>query len=150
MHPSGSKCHLQPGSCSNSPLACELEKPNSGQANHIVYRVGRRAYIMTAELRRFCVNSPLLANKEDGCCCCCWRTAIFGIGFGRNSGRLGIQLFFEKRTKNGTEVILKKGSWVGSFADRIRQKLNLSTSVALVGYECRGNLKDNCLSRPSD
>ena len=56
----------------------------------------------------------------------------------RSSGRLGVQLFFEKRTKNGTEVILKKGRCVRSFADRIRQKFNLSTSfatffVALVG-----------------
>ena len=41
--PSSSKFNLQPGESSNSPLARELEKPNSGQANHIVYRVGGRA-----------------------------------------------------------------------------------------------------------
>jgi len=37
------KIILQPVWSSNSLLAFEVEKTNSGQANHIVYRVGGRA-----------------------------------------------------------------------------------------------------------
>ena len=48
-------------------------------------------------------------KAKDGCY---WQKAVFGIGF---------------------EVILKKGRRVRSFADKIWQKFNPSTSVALVG-----------------
>ena len=52
----------------------------------------------------------------------------FESAFGRDSGGLGVKFFFEKRAKNGTYVILKKGRCVHSFAGQI-QKLNLSTNV---------------------
>ena len=41
--------------------------------------------------------------------------AAAAAGEQRSSGRLGVQLFFEKRTKNDTEVILKKGKMCSEF-----------------------------------
>ena len=54
--------------------------------------------------RQSCDGSVLEGNNG----CCCWRTAVFRLGFGRDSLRLEVNIFFEKRTKNGTEVFPRK------------------------------------------
>ena len=51
-----------------------------------------------------CDGSVLEVNNG----CCCWRTVVFPLGFGRDSSRLEVNIFFEKRTKNGTEIFPRK------------------------------------------
>lgn len=68
---------------------------------------------MTAELRRFL----LLENKGDGGWRC-WRTAVFRIGFGRDSERFGVKRkeqitarkSFKKKKKEDVFGVLPTGS----------------------------------------
>lgn len=92
---------------------------------------------MTAELRRFL----LLENKGDGGWRC-WRTAVFRIGFGRDSERFGVKRKEQITALKSFKKKKKKGRCVRSFADRL-------WLVVALSYCVQGILKDGRLSRPS-
>ena len=90
----GSKLNLQPGMSCLLRRFSLLETENwTGQSD----REGR----YRAEWRQICDGSVLKVNNNG---CCCWRTAVFRLGFGHDSSRLEFIIFFEKWTKNCTEV----------------------------------------------